>query len=67
MNLIKRRLKICWLTTIKYTQSPKAKEILSDFNKYANVFVKVMPLEYKRILEERRIAKKADLGEDSDG
>ena len=50
----------------KYTQSPKAKEILDNFHKYANIFVKVMPLEYKRILEERKIAKKADLGE-SDG
>ena len=50
----------------KYTQSPKAKEILDNFHKYVNVFVKVMPLEYKRILEEKKIAKKADLGE-SDG
>jgi len=51
----------------KYTQSPKAKEILNDFNKYVHVFVKVMPLEYKRILEERKAAKKADLGEYTDG
>jgi len=47
----------------KYTQSPKAKEILNDFHKYANVFIKVMPLEYKRILDE----KKPDLGEYTDG
>jgi glutamate synthase domain-containing protein 2/glutamate synthase domain-containing protein 1/glutamate synthase domain-containing protein 3 len=51
----------------KYTQSLKAKEILDDFHKYVHVFVKVMPLEYKRILEEEKIAKKADLGEYTDG
>jgi glutamate synthase domain-containing protein 3 len=51
----------------KYTQSPKAKEILSDFHKYANIFIKVMPLEYRRILEERKIAKKLDLGEYTEG
>ena len=51
----------------KYTQSPKAKKIFDDFNKYADVFVKVMPLEYKRILEEKKAAKKADLGEYTDG
>jgi glutamate synthase (NADPH) large chain len=51
----------------KYTQSPKAKEIINDFHKYANFFVKVMPLEYKRILEEKKMAKSADLGEYTDG
>jgi len=51
----------------KYTQSPKAKEILDDFHKYANLFIKVMPLEYKRILEEKGTVKKVDLGEYSDG
>jgi len=51
----------------KYTQSPKAKEILDDFHKYANLFIKVMPLEYKRVLEEKETVKKADLGEYSDG
>ncbi|MDP2044554.1 MAG: hypothetical protein Q8K15_05240, partial [Candidatus Omnitrophota bacterium] len=61
----------------KYTQSPKAKDILDNFHKYADLFVKVMPLEYKRILEESKVTsaeggsayggKKADLGEYSDG
>ena len=51
----------------KYTQSPKARETLADFNKYAKFFVKVIPLEYKRILEETRASKKTDLGEYSDG
>jgi len=50
----------------KYTGSLKAKEILDDFDRYAGIFVKVMPLEYKRILEEKKLSKKMDLGE-SDG
>ncbi len=51
----------------KYTRSLKAKEILNDFHKYAGIFIKVMPLEYKRILEERKISKKLDLGEYTEG
>jgi len=51
----------------KYTQSPKAKAILEDFHKYAHLFIKVMPLEYKRILEESKAAKEADLGDYTDG
>ncbi|PIQ87356.1 MAG: glutamate synthase large subunit [Candidatus Omnitrophica bacterium CG11_big_fil_rev_8_21_14_0_20_43_6] len=51
----------------KYTQSRKAKEILNDFHKYSDLFVKVMPLEYKRILEEKKSVKQADLGEYTDG
>jgi len=51
----------------KYTQSPKAKKILDNFHKYAKLFVKVMPLEYKRILGEGKVTKKADLGEYTDG
>ena len=33
-----------------YTQSPKAKELINEGNKMFDKFVKVMPLEYKRIL-----------------
>lgn len=51
----------------KYTQSFKAEEILKDFHKYAGLFIKVMPLEYKRILEQTKASKKADLGEYTDG
>ncbi len=51
----------------KYTQSPKAKQILDNFHKYARTFIKVMPLEYKRILGESMLAKKPDLGEYTDG
>jgi glutamate synthase domain-containing protein 2/glutamate synthase domain-containing protein 3 len=51
----------------KYTQSLKAKQILDDFHKYTGVFVKVMPLEFKRILGENKANKKLDLGEYTDG
>ncbi|MEW6170434.1 MAG: glutamate synthase large subunit, partial [Candidatus Omnitrophota bacterium] len=45
----------------KYTKSPIAKKILDDFNASMKKFVKVMPLEYKRILEEKEIRKKINL------
>jgi len=51
----------------KYTQSLRAKEILSDFHKYVNSFIKVMPLEYKRILDEQKVLKKTNLSEYTDG
>jgi glutamate synthase (NADPH) large chain len=51
----------------KYTQSLKAQQILGNFHKYVNFFIKVMPLEYKRILGESTVNKKLDLGEYSDG
>jgi glutamate synthase (ferredoxin) len=51
----------------KYTRSLKAKEVLRAFNKYLNTFVKVMPLEYKRMLEKRMLGKKSDLEEYTDG
>ena len=36
----------------RYTQSRLAKEFLDNFNLRINKFIKVMPIEYKRILEE---------------
>ena len=51
----------------KYTTSPKAKKILDNVKQEIKYFVKVMPLEYKRILEEKKLAKKIDLGEYTDG
>jgi glutamate synthase domain-containing protein 3 len=44
-----------------------AENILSNFHKEAVRFVKVMPLEYKRVLKENGFAKKLDLQEVSDG
>ena len=52
----------------KYTQSPIAKKILADFGKEKKRFIKVMPLEYKRILAEKEVMeKKLELSEVSDG
>ncbi len=52
----------------RYTQSPLAKNILDDFSHKMERFVKVMPMEYKRILEgAKEIERKLDLMEVSDG
>jgi len=51
----------------KYTGSKIAKEILDDFKSRAKKFIKVMPLEYKRMLQEKRIENKLDLTEVADG
>ncbi len=51
----------------KYTYSQAAKEILDDFNLSEKKFVKVMPLEYKNILQNIKTGKKPELTEVSDG
>ena len=51
----------------KYTRSTVAKKILDDFINEIKKFVKVMPIEYKRILEGKTIDEKLDLTEVSDG
>jgi glutamate synthase (NADPH/NADH) large chain len=35
-----------------FTQSPKAKEILAHWERYRSRFVKVMPVEYRRALQQ---------------
>ena len=50
-----------------YTQSQPAKEILDNFSLALNKFVKVMPIEYKRILEAKKAPESLQLGEVSDG
>lgn len=49
-----------------YTQSPLADKILKDFENAGKNFVKVLPLEYKRILEQKTQEEKMDLTEVSD-
>ncbi|MDR3272691.1 MAG: glutamate synthase large subunit [Flavobacteriaceae bacterium] len=39
-----------------YTQSPLANRILNNWDKEISRFIKVMPIEYKRVLEEEKIA-----------
>jgi len=51
----------------KYTQSPIAKKILENFSNEKKRFIKVMPLEYKRILEGKKLEKRLELTEVSDG
>jgi glutamate synthase domain-containing protein 3 len=51
----------------QYTNSSVAGKILSDFHNEGVKFVKVMPLEYKKVLKENGFAKKLDLAEVSDG
>ncbi len=51
----------------KYTESTIAKNVLDNFSKMAGKFVKVMPLEYKRILDARKVPVSQELSEESDG
>ncbi|MFH1414346.1 MAG: glutamate synthase-related protein, partial [Candidatus Omnitrophota bacterium] len=51
----------------KYTKSTVARKILDNFKRESKKFVKVMPIEYKHILEGRKIEEKLDLTEVSDG
>ena len=52
---------------LKYTKSTKAKEILGNMYEELKKFVKIIPMEYKRILEGIKIEEKLDLMEKSDG
>jgi len=51
----------------KYTGSLVAKKVVNRFSNEIRNFVKVMPLEYKLILEGKKIEEKLDLLEPSDG
>ena len=52
----------------RYTGSEKAKKIIDDFGREISNFVKVMPIEYKRVLEGGIVEKKkVELAEVSDG
>lgn len=51
----------------QYTKSSKARAILDNAKEAFKKFVKVMPIEYKRIIEGKKIEEKLDLLEYSDG
>jgi glutamate synthase (NADPH/NADH) large chain len=51
----------------KYTKSKKAKKIIDNMHDELKRFVRVMPIEYKRILEGKAVEEKLDLAEKSDG
>lgn len=43
-------------THFEYTQSPMAKRILDNWQEEVNKFIKVMPIEYKKVLHDEKIA-----------
>ncbi|MCK4904774.1 glutamate synthase large subunit [bacterium] len=51
----------------KYTKSKKAKRIIKNIDNELKKFVKVMPMEYRRILEKVKIEEKLELTEELDG
>jgi glutamate synthase domain-containing protein 3 len=51
----------------KFTGSKKAERIINNMHDELNNFVKVIPIEYKRILEGIKVEEKLDLVEASDG
>ncbi|MCX5710387.1 MAG: hypothetical protein NT060_00205, partial [Candidatus Omnitrophica bacterium] len=50
----------------QYTGSAAARKALDNFKHELKHFIKVMPTEYKRILEHKKMKEKADLSEVSD-
>ncbi|MCX5704734.1 MAG: glutamate synthase large subunit [Candidatus Omnitrophica bacterium] len=51
----------------KYTLSSKAKKIIDNLSEEVKNFVRVIPIEYKNILEGVKLEEKLDLAEASDG
>ena len=51
----------------KYTSSPIAKNIIDNMHNELKHFTKIVPVEYKRILDAVKVDKKLDLTEQSDG
>ncbi|MBN1898405.1 MAG: glutamate synthase large subunit [Spirochaetes bacterium] len=49
---------------IRYTKSDHAARIMDEFSYHMSKFVKVMPLEYKRILESKKVTARLDLMEE---
>jgi glutamate synthase domain-containing protein 2/glutamate synthase domain-containing protein 1/glutamate synthase domain-containing protein 3 len=52
---------------LRYTKSAVAKKVIDNFDNEIRKFVKVMPTEYRRVLEERELAEDSELAEVSDG
>ena len=50
-----RELKNLIATHYRYTQSPKAKRILDKWNEYLGKFIRVIPIEYKKVLHDEKI------------
>jgi glutamate synthase (NADPH/NADH) large chain len=54
------RLKVMLRRHAKYTNSNRARDILDNWDAYLPKFVKVMPVDYRRALEETRARQQAD-------
>jgi len=54
LNFDVARLKLIIKNHVKYTQSSKGKLILSKWDKYLPLFLKITPFEYKRALNDRK-------------
>ncbi len=50
-----RELKSLITQHFNHTNSPLAKQILDNWNEYLTKFIKVLPIEYKKVLEEEKI------------
>ncbi len=51
----------------RFTDSKKAKAVLDNFKKELKRFVKIMPIEYKHVLEGAKITERLDVVQPSDG
>jgi glutamate synthase domain-containing protein 3 len=51
----------------KYTGSAIASRILDNFENEFSNFIKVVPIEYKKVLDQKKIEKKLGVSESSDG
>ena len=63
----KERLRSLIENHFRYTNSPKAKNILDNFDNYLPKFIKIMPTEYKKVLikmyEKKDQSKKSQRGD----
>jgi len=50
-----RELKNLITAHYRYTQSPKAKRILDNWSEYVEKFIRVIPIEYKKVLHDEKI------------
>ncbi|MDP4278184.1 MAG: glutamate synthase large subunit, partial [Bacteroidota bacterium] len=50
-----RELRNLIATHYRYTKSPKAKLILDDWDHYVEKFIRVIPIEYKKVLHDEKI------------
>ena len=54
------RLKTMIENHVKYTNSSRAKDILNDWENSYPLFVKIIPIEYKKVLERLKMEERLD-------